>query len=153
MLSDIRKALANTVKIGMPTATVLPYPPKKIDLTASGAYAYIAPDPNGYVEAWQTFSTGGRGTLQYQVVIYCPDDNPGRRWDQLDDLIDPMSTSINVFSAIVANPTLGLDPTLIEASAAPLLTAVQAPRQVAEADGSVTFYELILPVQVIVKRS
>ena len=153
MLSDVRKALAGTVQLGMPSARVLSAPPRKIDIPTSGALAYVQPDPDSYVETWQTFTTGGRATLHYQVVIMVPDDNPERRWDQLDDLIDPTSTTVNVYAAILANPTLGLDPTLYEVSAAPHLVGVRAPSRVSEADGSVTFYELILPVQVIVKRS
>jgi hypothetical protein len=152
MLSDLRKALADTIQSGLQgAARVYAYPPLKIDMPSTGVHVYIEPDGNDYLEAWGSMSTAGRGTVRYQIVLHCPDDNPARRWDQLDDLIDPLSTSPNVFGALYANPTLGI--TGFQAQVTAYLSSVSAPTRVSEADGSTTFYELRLPVQVIVQRS
>jgi hypothetical protein len=99
--------------------------------------------------------TGERGMFMvdyiHQDLYLFQNAEAPSRWDTLDDLIDPASDGINVFGAIMADRTLGI--TAFEATAVPLLTAVSAPTRVSEADGSVTFYELILPVQVLVQRS
>lgn len=152
MLSYLRKSLADTIDAGLRgQARVFAYPPLKVDMPATGAFVYVQPDPNEYVMAWTTFTTGGRAEIRYEIHILCPDDNPARRWDQLDDLIDPVSDGVNVFGAILADPTLGV--TAFEVTATPLLGSVSAPGRMSEADNSVTFYELILPVHVIAKRS
>jgi hypothetical protein len=153
MLAEVRRALAAQIEVGMgPLAPrVLAYPPKKIDIPTSGLHVYVQPDPDEYVAAWQTFGTGGRGQVNFVVVCTIPDDSPERAWDRLDDLIDPLSTAPNVFGAILLDQRLGL-PSMVEC-ATPLLGGVRSAQRVSEADGAVTFYELTLPVAVIVKRS
>lgn len=152
MLADLRKALADTIASGMAPsdARVLAYPPKSIDMPSSGIHVHVAPD-DPYVEAWQSFSVTGRAMVRYSVVITITDGRADVAWDRLDDLVDPMSTSPNVFGAIAASPTLGV--TAFQVDAKPLLEAVSSAQRVAEADGSVTFYEVTLPVQCIVQRS
>lgn len=154
MLATLRQALADTISDQVSNLRVVPAPPKAVDMPTNGdLFAYVQPD-DPYVETWQSFSNGGRGLVRFQVVILCPDDaNPDRPWERLDDAIDPLSGADNVFAAIRSTPALGIDPSEFEAQATPLLDAVQAPRRVAEADGQVIYYELILPVQVMVQRS
>lgn len=154
MLARLREALAETIGQNVSNLRVVDSPPKAVDIPTNGdLFAYVSPD-DPYVEAWQSFSAGGRGLIRFQVVILCADDaNPSRPWGRLDDAIDPLSAGDNVFGAIYGNPQLGIDAAEFQAQATALLDAVQAPRRVSEADGQVTYYELILPVQVMVQRS
>ena len=150
MLSEVRKALADTIRVGAGQARVLEYPPYTLDMPTVGVHIYVQPDES-YVQPYMTFSASARAQIDYQVVVHVPADNPARAADAADDLIDPMSTATNVFRAITDNPTLGI--TTFDVAATPLLGAVQAPEPVLEADGNVRFYRLLLPVQVIVQRS
>lgn len=152
MLKELRQALADTIADSLAEleARVVAFPPKSIDMPPSGIFVYVQPD-TAYVTAWQTFSAGGRGTVRFSVVCLVTDGNPAVAWDRLDDLVDPLSTAPNVFGAIYANPDLGVSS--FEAQATALLEDVQTAQRISEADGSVTFYELTLPVQVIVQRS
>lgn len=152
MLKELRQALADTIASGMAEveARVLPYPPKAIDMPPSGIHVHVAPD-SSYVAPWLTFSAQGRAEVRYSIVCTTTDGNPAVAWDRLDDLIDPMSTAPNVFGAVLADRTLGVSD--FQVSATPLLEAVESAQRVSEADGSVTYYEVTLPVQVIVQRS
>jgi hypothetical protein len=152
MLKELRRALADTIAEGAPNLRVLPEPPKSADVPTNGdLFAYVQPaDP--YVEAWLSFSNGGRGTVNLEVVILVPEDNAERAWERLDDAIDPLSDASNVFSSVLGAPTLGVPTTDFDVNAVPLLDPVQSPRVVEFAEGAARFYELTLPVRVTVER-
>jgi hypothetical protein len=154
MLKEIRHALAATIAESV-NGRVKSCPPGSVDMPSDGSlFAYVAPDADAYVAPWLTFSVTGHAELRFRVVVLRSDTgNPERDFDALDDAIDPQSTAPNVFGAILTQPDLGLPASTYSVSAAPLLEAVDGPRRLVEADGQVTYYEVVLPVQVIVQRS
>ncbi len=151
MLAEVRKALANVIAEGMSQvdAKVEAHPPKALQ---AGVYVYVQPDPASYLAAWRSFGDNGRCEINYQVVVCVPDNgNPAAAWDQLDELLDPLSSAPNVFGAVRESADLGVPG--IEATAAPLIEDVPGPQLTSVADGSVTYYEMALPVRVIAQRS
>ena len=151
MLKELRKALANTIEVVLGgQAVVLAYPPNSIDMPRTGTHLFIQPAPT-YVQPYMTFSASARAQVDLQVVVHIAADNPEEAADHADDLIDPMSDGVNVFRAVTDDRTLGISD--FQVTATPLLDAVEAPEPVLEADGTVRFYRLVLPVQIIVQRS
>lgn len=155
MLADLRQALADTIKDGMPEARVLAAPPVSLAnlFPPSGVLIYLRPAAE-YVSPWMTFSTAGRGVVNLDVVVNCvPSDGDSAEptWRALDDAVDPISTSGSVFAAILDNPTLGV--TAFECQAQPELSGVQGGDVFVDADGNQVRYEVVVPVQITVKRS
>lgn len=152
MLAEVRRALADTIAAGLPGARVVPYVPNKVDIPSTGVHVFIAPRRDDWVDTWLSFSNAGRGTLHFDVIVdISAQVSPESAADLLDALADPISTSGSVFAAIMANRTLGV--TAFQVDAVPLLEPLAGPVKVADADGSVVYWELTVPVSVTVQRS
>lgn len=154
MLAELRQALADTLQEGMPTARVLPAPPASLDWPESNLLVWVQPADNWIEQAWVTFSTSGRATVNFDVVVTVPpwdgtDTEP--TYAALDDAVDPLSTGETVFAAINANADLGITDFQVDTVA--MLESVTAPQVVAIGESNAVRFVAVVPVKLTVQRS
>lgn len=154
MLKEVRRGLATTLQVGLPTARVLPAPPVVLEWPEGGGPLVWVRPADPWVRAYLTFSDAGRGTLYYEIVVALPptdSDDLDVWFSAMDDLVDPLNESGTILAALRADDTLGISD--FQCSAEVMLEDVQAPDVAALGELNAAGFVAVVPVQIIVQRS
>lgn len=154
MLKEVRRGLAKTLEVGLPTARVLPAPPVVWEWPDDGGPLVWVRPADPWIDAYTSFSSAGRATLFYEIVLALPPaetDDLDVWFSAMDDLLDPTTETGTVMAALLADDTLGISD--FQCSADVMLSSVQAPDVAALGELNAAGFVAVVPVQIIVKRS